>query len=170
MPSISTSISSLGASWTLSRQQDQIPKKRRCGNRPDRNFASGDNEKKQRAQKIRLLQARLRKMKVTQNRNSSSIAQEAMRQEKRNISERKARTRTLIQCGGLLSLSGLVDLCGIIEGEDLQQDIEAYEKAATLLGILCDAREKIANEDQLQKFRKFGKTILKKSAAKSFYH
>jgi len=120
---------------------------------------------------VKALQARLRKMKATINRNSSSLAQEAMRQEKRNISERKARTRTLIQCGGLVSLSGLVDLCGIIEGEDLQQDLEAYEKAATLLGILCDAREKITNDkEQLHKFRKFGKTILKKSAAKSFYH
>lgn len=51
-------------------------------------------------------------------------------------SARRARTRTLIQMGGLINLVGLSELCNIIVGEDLQKDLEAMDKSAVLLGIL----------------------------------
>ena len=53
--------------------------------------------------------------------------------------KRKARTRTLIQLGGLIKLIGLSDYCGIVEGMDLQLNLEQQERAAQLLGILVDA-------------------------------
>lgn len=52
---------------------------------------------------------------------------------------RKMRTRTLIQAGGLLSLSGYLAFCGVEEGEDLQLDLETRDKAAMLLGILSES-------------------------------
>ena len=87
----------------------------------------------------------------------------------RNIDERKLRTRTLIQAGGLLSLSKLLEECEITEGEDLQSTPEGYEKSATLFGILIDAAERLLeNNDtqKMEKFRNLGATMLKKAAAK----
>jgi len=52
--------------------------------------------------------------------------------------DRRARTRTLIQLGGLIEKSGLMNLIHIQTGEDLQLDHEAYEKAATLFEILSN--------------------------------
>jgi hypothetical protein len=51
-------------------------------------------------------------------------------------SERKRRTRTLIQAGALLNMMGFFDLCDITEGDDLEIDIENKDKAAVLLGML----------------------------------
>jgi hypothetical protein len=106
------------------------------------------------------------------NRNTSSIAKESTVLQQENIQARKLRTRTLIQCGGLLGLSGLLEQCDIIEGEDLQHDLEGYEKAATLLGILIDANESLLhNRDarQREQFKKVGKTRMKQVAARYFY-
>ena len=103
------------------------------------------------------------------NRNLSSIAQVSHLMLKENTQERKLRTRTLIQAGGLLSLSGLLEQCDISEGEDLQSDPEGYEKGATLLGILISASETLLqNNDtqQMERFRKIGETKLKQAAAK----
>lgn len=55
--------------------------------------------------------------------------------------DRKARTRTLIQLGSLVSLSGLTSLLHIQEGEDLQHDLEAKDKAAMLLGAISEIIE-----------------------------
>jgi len=55
-----------------------------------------------------------------------------------NTSERRARTRGLIQIGSLIHLVGLAQLCDIEEGDDLQFDIASRDKAAMLLGILLD--------------------------------
>lgn len=61
--------------------------------------------------------------------------------EKSQSSDRKARTRTLIQLGSLVSMSGLTSLLHIKEGEDLQYDIEAKDKAAMLLGAISEIIE-----------------------------
>ena len=61
---------------------------------------------------------------------------------KRNLSpERKARTRTLIQIGGLVDKSGLRELFDIEIGEDLEQDIPSLNKASVLLGFLAECFE-----------------------------
>ncbi len=52
-----------------------------------------------------------------------------------DTSKRRARTRTLIQLGGLVSMSGLLDLVDIQEGDDLQLDIISQDKSAILLGM-----------------------------------
>ena len=89
--------------------------------------------------------------------------------QKESTQERKLRTRTLIQAGGLLSLSGLLEQCDIMEGEDIQHDLESYEKAAMLLGILINASETfLQNNDtqQMEKFKKIGKTRMKQAVAR----
>ena len=43
--------------------------------------------------------------------------------------------------GGLLNMIGLPQLCGITDGDDLQQDLENKDKAATLLGMLVHLNE-----------------------------
>lgn len=91
--------------------------------------------------------------------------------QKESTQERKLRTRTLIQCGGLLNLSGLLEQCDIMEGEDIQHDLESYEKAAMLLGILVNASEtflKNNNTQQMEKFKKIGKTRMKQASAKYY--
>lgn len=103
------------------------------------------------------------------NRNASSFAKVSHLMQKQGTQERKLRTRTLIQAGGLLSLSGLLEQCEIYEGEDLQNDLEGHEKAATLLGILINASEALLqNNDtqQMQKFRNIGTRKMKQAAAK----
>ena len=58
--------------------------------------------------------------------------------------KRKARTRTLIQIGGLVTLTDLPTLCGIREGDDLQYDMHALDNAATLLGMLLTAQDHLS--------------------------
>lgn len=89
--------------------------------------------------------------------------------QKESTQERKLRTRTLIQAGGLLSLSGLLEQCDISEGDDLQSDPESYEKSAILLGILIDASERLLqnnNSQKMEKFREIGTRKMKQAAAK----
>lgn len=49
---------------------------------------------------------------------------------------RRARTRTLIQVGGLVDKAGILDLLGIEAGQDLQKDFDTLDQAATLMGSL----------------------------------
>jgi hypothetical protein len=53
---------------------------------------------------------------------------------------RKSRTRTLIQLGGLLEKSGLLDDLNLAPGDDLQKDPECFDSAAILMGALCELR------------------------------
>ena len=53
--------------------------------------------------------------------------------------ERKRRTRTLIQMGGLMETAGIMDTFHLTPGDDLQED--AFDQAATLLGALMDLRD-----------------------------
>ncbi|MBY0273565.1 MAG: conjugal transfer protein TraD [Alphaproteobacteria bacterium] len=69
---------------------------------------------------------------------------------------RKNRTRLLIQCGGLLSKSGLLETFHITQGDDLQ----AYEnrpKALQLLGFLISCfEENEFDEDNLERWKSVG--------------
>ena len=85
-------------------------------------------------------------------------------------SERKARTRTLIQVGGLVNLAGLLDYCGIKLGIDLQLDLAQQDKAAMLLGLLTDVFEKSSTSlEQRSKWQELGIRILKQEEAKKCY-
>jgi hypothetical protein len=63
--------------------------------------------------------------------------------------DRRSRTRTLIQMGGLLNMIGLPQLCGITDGDDLQKDLYNQDKAATLLGMLVHLNEKLLEQPLL---------------------
>jgi Conjugal transfer protein TraD len=91
--------------------------------------------------------------------------------EKRNLhAKRKARTRTLIQMGGLLKLAGLFDIFGIQEGEDLQLNPEAQEKANALLGWLWSVlQDNQIDAEQLQSFAARGRTALRMHQAKHYH-
>jgi hypothetical protein len=82
-------------------------------------------------------------------------------------SDRRARTRTLIQMGGLLNMIGLPQLCGIEDGDDLQQNLENQDKAATLLGMLVHLNETLSitplelDPSQLDAFKQRGIRLMK---------
>ena len=84
-------------------------------------------------------------------------------------SERKKRTRTLIQAGSLLNMMGFFDLCDILEGDDLQQDIESMDKAALLLGMLESLKTTLPHYLQKQDrehFKNIGLRIMKMKGEK----
>ena len=84
---------------------------------------------------------------------------------KSDNTERRARTRLLIQLGSLLNLVGLAQLCDIEEGDDLQLDIESRDKAAMLLGILLDIVADFAPTDaQKERWQQAGIRQLKIAA------
>lgn len=59
---------------------------------------------------------------------------------------RKARTRTLIQLGGLIEKSGLLELLGINTGDDLQRDPDCFESAAILMGALGEIHFQLSSD------------------------
>ena len=75
---------------------------------------------------------------------------------------RKKRTRTLIQIGGLLEKSGLLEQLEISPGDDLQKDTEAMPKAAILFGALLEIKEQLNEHTDQQKilWEKRGKSHL----------
>lgn len=106
------------------------------------------------------------------NRNAANIAALTFATQS---SERKKRTRTLIQLGGLVDLSGIMDTCNITHGENLQEDAYVDGKAAILLGMLMAANESLVQQNthdqavQKQIFKRRGITLLKQSTAKNVY-
>lgn len=62
---------------------------------------------------------------------------------------RKARTRTLIQLGGLIEKSGLLVPLDLIPGDDLQKDLSCHKSAAILMGALSDICATLHGEDAL---------------------
>jgi len=60
---------------------------------------------------------------------------------------RRARTRTLIQLGGLIEKSGLMESFGLETGDDLQKDIGKKESVFALLGALIEIDQMIKNKD-----------------------
>lgn len=91
------------------------------------------------------------------------LAQKAALQHKlklKSISDRRARNRTLIQVGGLLSLTPILDICNINPGDDLQ--INHQDKADILLGILSVVFEDLSNNfdsSDLDNFKNIGAFI-----------
>lgn len=70
--------------------------------------------------------------------------------------DRKNRTRLLIQCGGLLSKSGLLEAFHITSGDDLQV-YENHHKALQLLGFLITCfEENEFDEDNFERWRSVG--------------
>ncbi|HCU06407.1 MAG TPA: hypothetical protein DIC42_02325 [Holosporales bacterium] len=81
--------------------------------------------------------------------------------------DRKARTRTLIQLGGLLNITNLLELTNINLGEDLEIDQINQDKAATLLGLLQHLTETmppLLSPEQQNDFKQKGIRILKMRA------
>jgi hypothetical protein len=62
---------------------------------------------------------------------------------------RKKRTRTLIQLGGLVQKSGLLEQLHLQVGDDLQQDELCFNGVATLIGAFTDLVKTI-QEDETQ--------------------
>jgi hypothetical protein len=111
------------------------------------------------------LQEELIKTEILLNRLQYQKAALQHKKKHQQNSERKARTRTLIQMGGLLEITPLPSICNINLGDDVQLDHP--EKSATLLGLLLHLSEQIpetASPDDLKKFRKIGINFLKKNA------
>ena len=64
--------------------------------------------------------------------------------------QRAARTRTLIQLGGLVIKSGLTQKLGIQIGADLQQEDDQRKRAYAFLGILIGQMSVDYNWDELE--------------------
>lgn len=82
-----------------------------------------------------------------------------------NSSLRKKRTRTLIQLGGLIEISGILPKLNIALGDDLQRDEEAFEASATLMGALNEIVESFdpqSFEQQKLLWNRRGKKLLQK--------
>jgi hypothetical protein len=75
--------------------------------------------------------------------------------------------------GGLLNMIGIPQLCGIEDGDDLQQDLENQDKAATLLGMLVHLNETLAtttvtlDTNSLEGFKQRGIRLLKDRSSKN---
>lgn len=84
-------------------------------------------------------------LKITQEINRLHSQKEALlhKQKKQNERDRKARTRSLIQLGGLVSVSNLDEYCGIELGKDLQTDDTMRENVEMFLGLLINISEQI---------------------------
>tara|TARA_B100000446_G_scaffold162424_1_gene162766 strand:+ start:146 stop:502 length:357 start_codon:yes stop_codon:yes gene_type:complete len=80
---------------------------------------------------------------------------------------RKARTRTLIQLGGLLNITNLLELADIHLGEDLESEQGNQDKAATLLGLLQHLTESlppVLSPNQQNDFKQKGIRMMKMRA------
>lgn len=73
--------------------------------------------------------------------------------------------------GGLCKLAGLLERFGIQEGEDLQLNPEAQEKANALLGWLWSVLEgrECFNPEQLEGWKAQGRTSLRRHQAKHYH-
>ncbi|WP_010304113.1 conjugal transfer protein TraD [Candidatus Odyssella thessalonicensis] len=60
---------------------------------------------------------------------------------------RQARTRTLIQLGGLMEKAGLFETLGIIPGSDLQKDPQMQEIALGLLGAFIGMKSELQKKE-----------------------
>ena len=75
---------------------------------------------------------------------------------------RQKRTRTLIQCGGLLDKAGILQGFQISLGDDLQ-DFESLDTAATLLGFLKDKMDATnPSPKDLHSWKTIGQALLHK--------
>ena len=77
--------------------------------------------------------------------------------------DRRARTRTLIQLGGLIEKSGLMEVLGIQMGQDLQKDPNLFSKVAILSAVLNENTQVLSNssDQELAKWIALGRNILR---------
>lgn len=77
--------------------------------------------------------------------------------------DRRARTRTLIQLGGLVEKSGLVEVLGIEMGQDLQKDPNLFSKVAILSAVLNENTTVLSNssDQDIAKWIAMGRDIIK---------
>ena len=88
------------------------------------------------------------------------------------MSSRKARTRILIQLGGLIEKAGLLELLELEVGQDLQKDPETFEAVSTLMGALLSLRGAFLTEDsnaQKMLWKERGKKALTERKSPPFY-
>ena len=64
-----------------------------------------------------------------------------------HTSLRRARTRTLIQLGGLFEKSGLMETFDVQAGDNLQENLEKKENIFAILGGLLELKEMMRNGD-----------------------
>ena len=128
--------------------QKPSQKKWRVGNRLVKNFSS-DQKEKQLIQKISQVTNKLRQWKEKNNKGISIV------------SLRRARTRTLIQLGGLIEKANLLHPLEISLGDDLQKDETCFDNVATLMGALADIYPTL-QKDKTQKmlWQEKGKKLL----------
>ena len=74
--------------------------------------------------------------------------------------QRAARTRTLIQLGGLVVKSGIIDKLGIEIGADLQKDELQKKKAYAFLGMLINQLSVPQKNDEIENLEQLGKQYL----------
>jgi hypothetical protein len=139
----------------------------RNGKQLVRNFLNQDLDHPQDQNDPLLQLQKVHELMTSLNRLQSLKAQLNKKQKTYDNTDRRARTRTLIQMGGLLNMIGIPQLCGIEDGDDLQQDLENQDKAATLLGMLVHLNETLANTtvtldtNSLEGFKQRGIRLLK---------
>ena len=104
---------------------------------------------------------KLIKLETHLNRLRSEKAALEYKERRRKEQLRKARTRTLIQLGGLLELTALPSICNINLGDNLQDEMRT--KAALLLGILAKLQDTLPeefSETEINEMRLIGNTLL----------
>ena len=97
------------------------------------------------------------------NRLKSQKAALETKQKIQTKNERMQRTRTLIQVGGLVSISGLLERFDIALGDDLQLDDEAKDKSKIVMGVLMSVIEQLPkhlSEEDLKRSSKKGESAM----------
>eukprot|EP01099_Mayorella_cantabrigiensis_P002257 TRINITY_DN19_c0_g1_i3.p1 TRINITY_DN19_c0_g1~~TRINITY_DN19_c0_g1_i3.p1 ORF type:complete len:128 (-),score=11.89 TRINITY_DN19_c0_g1_i3:242-625(-) len=122
----------------------------RHGNKPVKNFSQ--------ARKINQLQRRVDQTTRQQARlNERSLYKTGMSA----VNLRKSRTRTLIQLGGLVEKTNLLEPLGLTLGDDLQKDETLFDQVAILAGALSDIYPLLKNDrEQKILWKEKGKKLL----------
>ena len=97
------------------------------------------------------------------NRLKSQKAALETKQKMDSKRDRMQRTRTLIQVGGLVSLSGLLERFGITLGDDLQLNQDAKEKSKIITGVLMSVMEQLPpnlSDTDLKRLSKKGESVM----------
>lgn len=116
------------------------------------------------------IQDSIKKLEFKKNRLTNKLNSLNHRTKSSNNASRNKRTRTLIQVGGLVRLAGLLDICDIQEGDDLQVDISERDKAATLLGIFITCVENFKDELSHQHLEHFKAKGIRAFKMSSYYN
>lgn len=64
-----------------------------------------------------------------------------------HTSLRRARTRTLIQLGGLFEKSGLMEIFNVQAGDNLQENLEKKENVFAILGGFLELKEMMRSQE-----------------------